>query len=90
MSVKAAADGILVYLDQFKVNSADDNRIVNTSVTKLPMISYSHKDAAFCRSIVAALKQYSISVWIDEDEHCLSDDCWEEIAIAIRNPGVEM
>ncbi|CAF3101831.1 unnamed protein product [Rotaria sp. Silwood2] len=85
MSIKAAADGILVYLDKFKISVTNDNKAVNTPVTKIPMISYSHKDANFCRSVVAALKEYSISVWIDEDGHCLSNDCWEEIAIAIRN-----
>jgi hypothetical protein len=85
MSVKTAADGILVYLDKFKAPVRNNSNAVSTSIAKIPMISYSHKDANFCRSVVAALKKHSISVWIDEDEHCLSDDCWEEIAIAIKN-----
>ncbi|CAF1028013.1 unnamed protein product [Rotaria sp. Silwood1] len=85
MSIKAAADGILVYLDKFKISISNDNTVVNTPVKKIPMMSYSHKDASFCRSVVAALKEHSISVWIDEDGHCLSNDCWEEIAIAIKN-----
>ncbi|CAF1045471.1 unnamed protein product [Adineta steineri] len=85
MTIKTAADGILVYLDKFKTSVSNKNDAINTSTTKIPMISYSHKDADFCRSVVAGLKQHSISVWMDEDGHCLSDDCWEEIAIAIKN-----
>ncbi|UJR20245.1 hypothetical protein I4U23_023376 [Adineta vaga] len=88
MTVKAAADGILVYLDQFKAPTSDNNNVISKSTTKIPMISYSHKDANFCRSIVTALKEHSISVWIDEDGHCLSDDCWEEIAVAIKNASM--
>ncbi|CAF1176539.1 unnamed protein product [Rotaria sordida] len=85
MSVKTAAHGILVYLDKFKISISNNNELFNTSATKIPMISYSHQDADFCRSVVTALKEHSISVWIDEDGHCLSNDCWEEIAIAIKN-----
>ncbi|CAF3657901.1 unnamed protein product [Rotaria sp. Silwood1] len=85
MSIKTAAHGILVYLDQFKISISNDNELFNTSTTKIPMVSYSHLDADFCRSVVTALKERSISVWVDEDGHCLSNDCWEEIAIAIKN-----
>ena len=88
MSVKAAADGILVYLDKFNIPISNDEQTIDQSNKKVPMVSYSHKDANFCRSMVAALKERSISVWVDEDEHCLSDDCWEEIAIAIKNASI--
>jgi hypothetical protein len=88
MTVKTAADGILVYLDKFKAPISNNNNAINKSIEKIPMISYSHKDADFCRSVVAALKEHCISVWVDEDGHCLSDDCWEEIAVAIRNASM--
>ncbi|UJR12500.1 hypothetical protein I4U23_016675 [Adineta vaga] len=88
MTVKAAADGILVYLDKFKAPTLNVDQVAKVSQLKSPMISYSHRDVTFCRSVVAALKQHLISVWIDEDGHCLSDDCWEEIAIAIPNASM--
>ena len=82
MTIKAAADGILVYLDKFQIPTTNEDKELNK---KVPMISYSHKDVNFCRSVVGALKEKDIPVWVDEDGHCLSSDCWEEIAIAIKN-----
>jgi hypothetical protein len=84
-SVKQASEAMLINLDLYK--DEDPIKIDASSKTTYPhiMISYSHKDITFCRDLVRALKSHSINLWVDEDGHCLSDDCWEEIAVAIKN-----
>jgi hypothetical protein len=78
----------LINLDSYK----DDDiiQIGTSSKTTHPrlMISYSHKDITFCRDLVRALKSNSIDFWVDEDGHCRSDDCWEEIAVAIKHASI--
>jgi hypothetical protein len=87
-TVKQAAEAILINIDLYK--EEDAVQIDASAKTTHPhiMISYSHKDVTFCRDLVRALKSNSIDLWVDEDGHCHSDDCWEEIAIAIKYASI--
>jgi hypothetical protein len=87
-TAKQAAEAILINLDLYK---EEDTLQIGASAKTMHhriMISYSHKDKTFCRNLVRALKSNSIDPWVDEDGHCHSDDCWEEIAIAIKYASI--
>ncbi|CAF1510618.1 unnamed protein product [Rotaria sp. Silwood1] len=83
-SIKQAAEAILINLDLYQDEDTTSTLVRSKTAHPHVMISYSHKDIAFCRDLVRALKSHAINVWVDEDGHCRSDDCWEEIARAIK------
>ncbi|CAF5112083.1 unnamed protein product [Rotaria sp. Silwood1] len=89
-SIKQAAEAILINLDLYKDEDAVQTGVSSKTAHPHIMISYSHKDIIFCRDLVRALKSNSIDLWVDEDGHCRSDDCWEEIAVAIKYASLVM
>ncbi|CAF0994584.1 unnamed protein product [Didymodactylos carnosus] len=99
-TVTQALKGIMFNLEDGSVRE-EENSIVQTtqplpSAVAAPaphhlsvMISYSHSDVDFVKTLVDALKPYEslFNVWIDY-ENCKSEDLWEEIALSIEQASV--
>ncbi|CAF0855709.1 unnamed protein product [Rotaria sordida] len=94
LDMKRAAKGILFNLDciQMDIQPIEDNHNHDDDDDNQikVMISYSHKDAKFCKNLVTKIQEhYQGDIWVDFNK--LSppyEDDWEEIAKAITQCNV--
>ncbi|CAF1258799.1 unnamed protein product [Rotaria sp. Silwood1] len=90
-SIRQSANGILFNLDLIQQSHLPSKPDIDDHIDGVKvMISYSHKDSAFCRRLVNTLKdQVQGDLWVDfiKLEPPYEDD-WEEIAEAISNCDV--
>jgi len=94
-SMGKAANGILYNLNEIsdsKEAAITDTQLVSNPSNEKPMImiSYAHKNNAFCHKILAEFEKNGnlFKIWIDRD-HCTSnEDLWEKIARGIKQSNL--